>query len=47
MPTRHELVRGADADWVEGLEVRGIVDMADAEEMAHDLACLVRDPALP
>lgn len=38
-PSRHDLVRRADADWVAGLEVRGIVDMADAEEIAHDLAC--------
>jgi glucuronate isomerase len=38
IPARHDLARRVDADWVAGLVVRGIVDMADAEEMAHDLA---------
>ncbi|MEK6324776.1 MAG: glucuronate isomerase [Acidobacteriota bacterium] len=38
IPARHELSRRVDADWLAGLVVRGIVDMADAEEMAHDLA---------
>jgi glucuronate isomerase len=35
---RHDLARRVDADWIAGLVVRGIVDVADAEEMAHDLA---------
>jgi glucuronate isomerase len=38
IPARHDLARRVDADWISGLVVRGIVDMADAEEMAHDLA---------
>ena len=38
IPARHDLARRVDADWIAGLVVRGIVDMADAEEMAHDLA---------
>jgi len=38
IPARHDLARRVDADWLAGLVVRGIVDMADAEEMAQDLA---------
>jgi len=38
IPARHDLARRVDADWIAGLVVRGIVDMADAEEMARDLA---------
>jgi glucuronate isomerase len=38
IPSRHDLARRVDADWLAGLVVRGIVDMVDAEEMAHDLA---------
>lgn len=38
IPVRHDLWRRAAADWVAGLAVRGIVDMADAEAMSHDLA---------
>ena len=38
IPARHDLARRVDADWIAGLVVRGIVDLADAEEMAHDLA---------
>ena len=38
IPARHDLARRVDADWIGGLVVRGIVDMADGEEMAHDLA---------
>ena len=38
IPARHDLARRVDADWIAGLVVRGIVDMADAEEMAQDLA---------
>ena len=38
IPARHDLARRVDADWIAGLVVRGIVDTADAEEMAQDLA---------
>lgn len=38
IPARHDLARRVYADWVAGLVVRGIVDMADAGEMIHDLA---------
>ena len=38
IPARHDLARRVDADWIAGLVVRGIVDITDAEEMAHDLA---------
>ena len=38
IPARHDLARRVDANWIAGLVVRGIVDMADAEEMIHDLA---------
>jgi glucuronate isomerase len=42
IPSRHDVWRRVDANWIAGLVVRGIVDMADAEEMiyasAYDLA---------
>ena len=38
IPARHDLARRVDADWIAGLVVRGIVDMEDGVEMAHDLA---------
>jgi glucuronate isomerase len=38
IPARHDLARRVDANWLAGLVVRGIVDVADAEEMIHDLA---------
>ena len=38
IPTRHDLWRRVDANWIAGLVVRGIVDMADAEEMVYDSA---------
>ncbi len=38
IPARHDLARRVDADWIAGLVVHGIVDISDAEEMAHDLA---------
>lgn len=38
IPARHDLARRVYADWVAGLVVRRIVDMADAGEMIHDLA---------
>ncbi len=38
IPARHDLSRRVDANWIAGLVVRGIVDMADAEEMIQDTA---------
>jgi glucuronate isomerase len=38
IPARHDLARRVDANWIAGLVIRGIVDMADAEEMIHDAA---------
>jgi glucuronate isomerase len=42
IPARHDLWRRVEANWIAGLVVRGIVDMADAEAMvratAYDLA---------
>ena len=38
IPARHDLWRRASANWIAGLVVQGIVDMEDAEEMAHDTA---------
>lgn len=38
IPARHDLWRRAACNWIAGLVVRGIVDMVDAEEMAHDAA---------
>jgi glucuronate isomerase len=38
IPARHDLARRVDANWLAGLVARGIVGMADAEEMIHDLA---------
>ena len=38
IPARHDLARRVYADWIAGLVVRGIVGMADAEEMIQDLA---------
>lgn len=38
IPARHDLARRVDANWLAGLVVRGIVDIADAEEMIHDAA---------
>jgi len=38
IPSRHDLARRMDADWLAGLVVRGIVDIEDAEQMAHELA---------
>jgi glucuronate isomerase len=35
IPARHDLWRRADANWIAGLVIRGLVDMADAEEMIH------------
>jgi len=38
IPARHDLWRRVSADWVAGLVVRHVVDLADAEEMILDLA---------
>lgn len=38
IPARHDLWRRAAANWAAGLVVRGIVDLADAEEMVRALA---------
>jgi glucuronate isomerase len=38
IPARHDVWRRAAANWVAGLHIRGIVDLEDAEAMAHDLA---------
>ncbi len=38
IPARHDLWRRVDANWIAGLVVRGIVDMADAGEMVCDSA---------
>jgi glucuronate isomerase len=38
IPARHDLWRRVDANWIAGLVVRGIVDIADAEEMITDSA---------
>ncbi|UCC88632.1 MAG: glucuronate isomerase [Anaerolineales bacterium] len=38
IPARHDLWRRVDANWMAGLVARGIVDMADAEEMIIDSA---------
>lgn len=38
IPARHDLWRRASANWIAGLVVRGIVDMDDAHEMAHDMS---------
>jgi glucuronate isomerase len=38
IPARHDLWRRVASNWVASLAVRGILDMDDALEMAHDLA---------
>jgi len=38
IPARHDLARRADANWLAGLVVRGIVDLDDAQEMVRDCA---------
>jgi glucuronate isomerase len=35
IPARHDLWRRADANWLAGLVVRGIVDLEDAEDMIY------------
>ena len=38
IPARHDLARRVDANWLAGLVVRGVVDMADARELILDTA---------
>lgn len=38
IPARHDLWRRASVNWIAGLVVRGIVDLADAAAMAHATA---------
>lgn len=38
IPARHDLARRVDANWLAGMVVRGVVDIADAEDMIHELA---------
>jgi glucuronate isomerase len=38
IPARHDVSRRADANWLAGLVVRGIMDIVDAEDAIHDLA---------
>ncbi len=38
IPARHDLWRRAAANWLAGLVVRKMIDRADAEDMAHELA---------
>ena len=38
IPARHDLSRRVDANWIAGLVVRGVVDLADAEAMIQDTA---------
>ncbi len=38
IPARHDVWRRASANWLAGLVVRGLVDEAEAAEMAPDMA---------
>jgi glucuronate isomerase len=38
IPARHDVWRRASANWLAGLVVRGLIDIAEAEEMAADMA---------
>ncbi|MBN2303365.1 MAG: glucuronate isomerase [Anaerolineae bacterium] len=38
IPARHDVWRRASANWLAGLVVRGLIDMADAGEMIKDLS---------
>lgn len=38
IPSRHDVWRRASANWLAGLQVRGIIDRNDAESMMFDLA---------
>lgn len=38
IPARHDLWRRAATNWLASLVVRSIIDMEDADQMAHDLA---------
>jgi glucuronate isomerase len=41
IPSRHDLARRMDANWIASLVIRGVVDMDDAVEMIHDTAYLL------
>ena len=41
IPSRHDLARRMDANWIASLVIRGVVDMDDAVEMVHDTAYLL------
>ncbi len=38
IPARHDVWRQASANWLAGLRVRELIDLAEAEEMAADMA---------
>lgn len=38
IPARHDVWRRASCNWLAGMVVRGIVDLDEAETMAHDMA---------
>lgn len=38
IPARHDVWRRAAANWIAGLHVKGFIDMADADQMAHDIS---------
>ena len=38
IPARHDVWRRASANWLAGLVVRGLIDRAEATEMASDMA---------
>jgi len=38
IPARHDVWRRVSANWLAGLVLRGLIDRADADEMAPDLA---------
>ena len=38
IPARHDVWRRVSCDWLAGLVVRGLIDLADAQEMAADMA---------
>ncbi|MCS7040907.1 MAG: glucuronate isomerase, partial [Caldilineales bacterium] len=38
IPARHDVWRRVSGNWLAGLVLRGLIDMDDANEMAHDMA---------
>ncbi len=38
IPARHDVWRRTAANWIAGLQVRGFIDMQDAEDMAQEMA---------